>query len=178
MRPSKRLMPTLAWMIVVLPLTLCGQARNSRPKASQSCLGAAKRFYGWYVPVANRASDGPAFERALATKREVFDPKLYDALKGDADAQNRAAGEITGIDFDPFLQTQDPAQQYVVRNARVERDRCSVEIWREPKPEEHPSRAKPDAVADFVRAGTKWKMANVWSGDGKTDLLTVLAAER
>jgi hypothetical protein len=43
-----------------------------------------------------------------------FESGLLAALKEDVAAQAAAKGEIVGLDFDPFLNTQDPAESYEV----------------------------------------------------------------
>jgi hypothetical protein len=49
-----------------------------------------------------------AWNLAIKTKSSVFSPQLALALKEDSAAQAKAEGEIVGLDFDPFLNSQDP----------------------------------------------------------------------
>lgn len=67
------------------------------------------RFYGWYVPAAQRAG---ADMRALRDTRWHFNPALVTALRADSAATVANPGEIVGLDMDPFLNSQDPCNHY------------------------------------------------------------------
>jgi hypothetical protein len=51
---------------------------------------------------------------AMEKQGSQFESGLLAALKEDVAAQAAAKGEIVGLDFDPFLNTQDPAESYEV----------------------------------------------------------------
>ena len=56
--------------------------------------------------------DGRTADIAVQRKAGLFNPDLVRALKIDSEAQSRAKGELVGIDFDPFVGSQDPADRY------------------------------------------------------------------
>ncbi len=70
-------------------------------------------FYDWYVPLAQGENSVTASDLALKYQTSAFSPELYQALKEDSEAQAKAT-EIVGLDFDPFLNTQDPCEHYEV----------------------------------------------------------------
>ena len=86
-------------------------------------------FYDWYVPLALADQKEPASNIALKTKAELFHPTLLAALRKDAEAQSAAKGEIDGLDFDPFLNTQDPAPSYTIGKIRKQKDLYWVEVY-------------------------------------------------
>jgi hypothetical protein len=83
----------------------------SQTQASQgteaSCRQFVQQFYDWYLPKARTGKARPA-DLVLKYKSSVLSPELAKQLKADSDAQAKAKGELVGLDFDPFLSTQDP----------------------------------------------------------------------
>ncbi len=86
-------------------------------------------FYVWYVPLALENHKERSSNIALRIKPELFHPFLLAALKKDAEAQAAAKGEIDGLDFDPFLHTQDPAPSYSVGSIQKWQGLYWVEIY-------------------------------------------------
>ncbi|WIL19805.1 hypothetical protein [Geothrix sp.] len=86
-------------------------------------------FYDWYVPLALADQKEPSSNIALRRKPELFHPFLLKELKKDAEAQAAAKGEIDGLDFDPFLNTQDPAPSYMVGSIRKWQGLYWVEVF-------------------------------------------------
>ena len=54
---------------------------------------------------------------------------LEGKVKEDAAASAKVKDEIVGLDFDPFLNTQDPSPRYVLGNVTAKDDKCSAEIF-------------------------------------------------
>lgn len=67
-------------------------------------------FYDWYVPMARR-DPGPAM-RAVRERRALFSLPLVRALRADSIATAQGGEEIDGLDGDPFLNAQDPCEEY------------------------------------------------------------------
>ena len=44
---------------------------------------------------------------------------LLQALRVDSEASAHAKDDIVGLDFDPFIGSQDPANRYEARNATL-----------------------------------------------------------
>lgn len=80
---------------------------------SEECRRFVQSFYDWYAPEADKES-GAAMQVVMKKKGYLFSSELRARLLEDAAAQSKAKGEIVGLDFDPFLNTNsDVAKKYV-----------------------------------------------------------------
>jgi hypothetical protein len=128
-------------------------------------------FYDWYLPVAKRESKKPAFTVALKEKKSLFSQELISALQADAAAQEKATGEIVGLDWDPFLNAQDPGPKYRVGDTSNHGDciRVPVSVVF--------ARGRlspiPSVIVELKKRNDGWMFTNFLSPDGK-DLLTAL----
>jgi hypothetical protein len=115
------------------------------------------QFYAWYVPRTLSGNSIPAYEFTLKNKKAVFTPSLFEALKDDFDASAKVRDEIVGLDFDPFLNTQDPCDRYEIGKAVQKGDSYRVEVYGicSGKRSE-----KPDVWPEVVRANGHWLFAN------------------
>jgi hypothetical protein len=98
-------------------------------------------------------------------------------LKDDLEASSRSPDEIVGLDFDPFLNTQDPKKNYVVGKAAFQGDRWRVEIF---VLTEGKKPANPDVVAEAARRNGRWVFLNFHYGKSVSpeneNLVSVLQA--
>ncbi|HET7841720.1 MAG TPA: hypothetical protein VFM21_08945 [Terriglobia bacterium] len=144
-----------------------GQATLSSEPA-KSCREVAQDFYDWYVPIVLKEQESDASDVALRDKPSVFSPELIRALNEDSQAQQKADGDLVGLDFDPFLNTQDPAQHYVLRDVSAKGDKCLVDVHSIDSGRTSP---KPNVVAELARKDGKWRFVNFhygksqWSAD-------------
>jgi hypothetical protein len=83
----------------------------SAQTASPSARAFVERFYSWYVPRALQDNAEPTWRIAIKEKGGKFDPQLTRLLQADSNAQDECE-DLVGLDFDPFLNSQDPAQHY------------------------------------------------------------------
>src|ERR1700730_4417086 len=95
----------------------------------ESCRGFVLRFYDWYVPKVLKEGSVRALDLALKYKGDSFDFELSRQLKEDSQAQAKVTGEIVGIDFDPFLNSQDPDERYMVGKVTLKDGRYWVEVY-------------------------------------------------
>jgi len=142
---------------------------------SLSCQRFAQKFYDWYVPLTQKQLSGPASDVALGRKPTVFSPNLLHALRIDSEAQARAKGELVGLDFDPFLGSQDPADRYEARHATVNGGTCSIGVWRASPTDTAAKMDKPEAVAELRQQNGRWQFVNFRYSVGGPDLLHLLA---
>jgi Protein of unknown function (DUF3828) len=158
-----RIIPT-----VLLLMAIPGVARS--PKAQESPLKFVQDFYTWYAPMTSKGHQEPAFTTALKLKGSLFSAELVSALSEDASAQEQAKGEIVGIDWDPFVNSQDPESRYVVGKIRQKGDRFFADIHgvRAGK-----KRSEPDVTAELMKVKSHWVFVNFHSRD-TGDLLSVL----
>ena len=71
-------------------------------------------FYSWYVPRAQ--NDASGLDAVLRERSDALGAELAAVLRKDVEAREKATGEIAGLDFDPFLFSQDPCERYEVGN--------------------------------------------------------------
>lgn len=133
-------------------------------------------FYSWYVSVAmSERHKDPAYLYALNHRGFLFSPELFQALKEDADAQAAAEGEIVGLDWDPFLNAQDPKPLIVGGRVTVEGDRTLVEMH-EMRRDASPS-GTPFVTVELAFKNGGWVFTNFRFKEGK-DLMSCLKVLR
>ena len=93
---------------------LCLPALSQEPRRDDPARSFVQTFYGWYAPMAAKATRGPAFALAIQRKPACFSPQLLQALADDAAAQAKVSDDVVGLDFDPFLYSQDPSKGFVL----------------------------------------------------------------
>jgi hypothetical protein len=146
----------------------------------RSCKVFVQEFYDWYVPkaVADRPSadeSGNPWDLALKYRRPAFSPVLYRALKEDSDAQAKVEGYSVGIDFDPFLYTQNPEKRYVIGKATIAGTKCRVEVH---GVKSGTANEVPTPVAELSFSNGHWLFTNFHYGKNELsedeDLLSTL----
>src|SRR6266851_10290261 len=129
-----------------------------------------QRFYDWYTPLALKESKTPSSDQALSKRSAAFDPPLLRALKIDADAQRRTPDDIVGLDFDPFLNSQDPDHKYMVGDVTESGGAYLVNVYGVRKGKRE---AKPSVVAELKPAKDSFVFTNFrYGADG--DLVAIL----
>ena len=109
--------------LIVFCIVFCAsQAQAQTPTQAEAF---TKSFYAWYTQEGKDRS----VESVLLHKKEVLSPTLYKLLKEDRDAQAKVPGMIVGLDFDPFLNTQDAAQNYKVEKAIQKSTNYWVDVY-------------------------------------------------
>ena len=139
---------------------LCGAAALDTPQVF------VQQFYDWYAP----RSSSLGWADALKSKKSLFEPYLANALKADADAQAKVSGDIDGLDFDPFLGSQDPAKKYLAANAVRTSAGYRVDVYTSTSGKRS---LKPDVTVDLTMRGGDWIITDFRYPVGH-DLLTTL----
>ena len=152
---------------------------SAGPQHIPSCRSFAQGFYTWYVPLTQKDTNRPAFYVALRSKAAVFSPELLRALRNDSKAQARANGDLVGIDFDPFVGGQDPADHYAVRQVTITGNKCFAEVWRDP-PTPTPERVSETGSGGRTLAlhAGHWEFVNFRYPNVDSDLMGVLTLLR
>jgi len=158
-------------LLLALPFSMKAQS-GSVADASNSVGKFVQGFYDWYVPKALSSRSAPAWSTAVKEKGRCFSPELGRKLREDSEAQAKDEGEIVGLDFDPFLNSQDPGRRYSVGKVVPQGGSYLVEVHRvlSGKPEE-----KLTATAEVTSKSGKWYFVNFIYPDGH-NLLGVLKA--
>lgn len=164
-----------ALYLCLLLFGLCPALAAPQSPERSSCQRFAQRFYDWYVPYTQKRLHIPASNVALQRRAIAFSPQLLHALKIDSEAQAQAKGELVGLDFDPFLGSQDPADHYEARHATVKNGTCSVGVWRASPTDTAARMDGPEAVAELKQQNGGWRFVNFTYPVGGSDLLHLLA---
>jgi hypothetical protein len=164
---------SLSVYVLLLAQSIADQRGGFPPKTdTESARCFVQSFYDWYVPKGSFKSLGPTSDRALRTKSSFFSPKLIEALREDSAAQSRAKGEIVGLDFDPFLNSQDPDAHYSVGKVTHQGSSYIVSVYGV-TPGKRPSSLA--VIAKLEKHRGKWRFSNFIYPNG-SDLLAVLHA--
>ncbi len=167
-------------------LLLLAAAAVGSPQTAQdievekSCRDFVQKFYDWYVPQALDLKVTSATDVALKTYAYVFTPELLKLLQEDSEAQASHPGKIVGLDFDPFLSSQDPSDQFVARSIIRKGGSYLVEVNGISS-----NGRKEKVIAEVVRKKDRWlfqnfhypnfKQDDAKSADAKPpDLITIL----
>ncbi len=159
------------WLVYCFLSTSCllGAETQSQEQILTSCRSFVQGFYNWYLKQLSHESEGPAFNQALQYRRQVFSRSLFQALKEDYEAQSKVSGVIVGIDFDPFLASQDPAERYVVGKIVIKAGSYWVGIHAIRDDEKS---QKPELYAEAVIKDGQWLFINFHYS--QNDLLRIL----
>ena len=157
--------------VILLGLVLLGSSTGWADEAGQKRAATfTQKFYDWYVPIALKPLKEPSSNVAIAKRGSLFDPPLLKALKEDAEAARKSPGDIVGLDFDPFLNAQDPSHKYVVGGVSEEGGLYLVDVYGVSKGKRD---AKPSAVAELKPAKDSFVFSNFrYGADG--DLVGIL----
>jgi hypothetical protein len=167
------MMKACCWLVLLmLPCSLAAQAEGSKavPKSPREFV---QEFYKWYVPKALNSKVTRAWDAALKYKSAAFSHELAQLLREDSAAQAKCE-ELIGIDFDPFLNTQDPANGYEVGEIKQNDKHYRADIY---SVESGKRNEKSRVSADIVENGGHWVFVNFFYSDGG-DLLKILKTPR
>lgn len=174
-----KISPKRACCVLVLcfaSIPLHSQASHPSGDTESSCRKFVQHFYDWYL-VKARSSNDRASNLVLKEKSYVLSRELAKQLKEDSDAQNKAKGELVGLDFDPFLNTQDPGfERCTTGKVVAQATSCRVEVSCN-----FPGQKTQLLVTPELRFnGSQWRFVNfhyhIDSGDD--DLLNILKGLR
>ena len=166
--------------IIVFCLLLLGtpHALEAQAKPDPDTLGSVghfvQEFYDWYTPRAQGTERAPAWKLALRQKGYAFDPKLLSALREDSVAQAKSPGEVVGLDFDPFLNSQDPSQRYEIGEKAERGERYWVEVYAVSSGRRS---ERPDVTVELSKKKGHWMFVN-FHYLGNRDLLATLKSLR
>lgn len=157
--------------VLLLSCSLNAQNKPTQP-TEQSCSTFAQGFYDWYLSSADGWRDVPS------NKKYPLDEKLVRLFAASEREEKRTDGVI--IDCDPFFNSQDPAEHYIVRKTSVKDGLCRAEVYGTWTGAVTRGREGPDVIAELVFRDGKWIFVNFrYPGDdsGAHDLITILTFE-
>jgi hypothetical protein len=163
---SSSLLGVLSWMLMASNV---GAASSMKSPDSEKAF--VRSFYEWYLRTAIPNTAKLAWDTALHDKKSAFAPSLAKALSEDVRAKS-ACEELSGIDFDPFLDTQDPAARYEVGDVTKRGDRYYIVV--------HPVEngpINPDVTVEIAPVGNGYVFVDFIYPHGNS-LMTILNSPR
>lgn len=150
---------------------------------TEACRKFAQDFYNWYIPPGHKDNDVKDMDQALLKRKGLFSESLYRALKADSEAASKVKDEIVGLDFDPFLNAQDFADKYIVREVKPKGTGYLVSIY---GVNQGKVNAKPDLQAElqplkkagFVFVNFHYGKTSIAENENLLSILKVLANDR
>ena len=151
----------LIWIIATAALA------NASAVHAQPDMRAARKFvvqfYNWYPYLASEDGPTPAWRCAVRKRANIFSDRLNYLLDRDFSEQDKC-DDLIGLDFDPFLNTQDPAPHYEVgrikftRNGTYFADVYGIQAGIR--------RSKPDVDAVFRKKNAQWQFIDFFYQNG------------
>lgn len=92
---------------------------NDRATATKACESFVQDFYDWYIPEMTNNVPAPVSERVLKVKARSFSAELIRMLKADLEESKKVPDEIVGLDFDPFVNSQETPNHFVTGKCTV-----------------------------------------------------------
>jgi len=153
MKNHKRL--AVAFLICVAATNASSEVRFLVAKRQEAFTARkfVQSFYDWYVVEVEKTHRGP-WDVILKPRRTSFSPILLNALHEDALAAAKAKGELVGLDFDPFLNSQDPDKHYFAGKVEMKGSFLLVSVS-SGKPS-----AKPIVTAKIENHNGQWRFTN------------------
>jgi hypothetical protein len=96
-------------------------------KDEQSCRKFVQDFYDWYINSHLSELHGVAWFDVPRLRPRLLSPELLKLLKNE-NAEQIKYGSIIHLDADPFLNSQDPSQKYVVQSAVISNGQCQAVV--------------------------------------------------
>jgi len=157
-------------MAVSLFLALHGLS-GSAEATPQSARHFVEEFYRWYTLIALRDNGtATAWSIALKEKPTLFCPTLRRALDRDIAAISEARG-LAALDYDPFLDTQDPGEHYDISRVRRKDQTYLIDVYRLESGMR--TTKQPQVIAELQITGDRWCFVNFRYADGR-DLVNEL----
>jgi len=140
--------------------------------AQRSAESFASDFFSEYPADATRFTSVPAWVDVARQPDSVLTAELAQALEADYTEGTEVAGEVGGIDFDPFLASQDPCETYRVTRVVPDGDVYLAEVHGDCLSE------GPVVIVELVSHGDTFRFANFRYPSVSDDLLSILHAMR
>jgi hypothetical protein len=144
------------------------QPRRHETSEEKSARTFVQGFYDWYTSKALANQKGPLWDVVLKARRSSFTPSLLKALHEDAVAASKSKDEIVGLDFDPFLNSQDPDSRYFAGKVTHQGMNWTVSVSSGSRTK------KPSVIAKLEKHNRSWRFTNFAYPRGE-DLLGTLA---
>jgi hypothetical protein len=132
-----------------------------------------QEFYSWYIPMANKPTNGATWMRAIRQRGPSFTKQIIAALREDSVAAAKEPNEVVGLDGDPFLNAQEYCKQYRATRATASGPNYLVDVVGGGG--DCPAHTKPDIIVELTRREGRWVFLNFrYPDQNPGDLLGLL----
>jgi hypothetical protein len=155
-------------LIVLAATAFVRPALTGASDRTQDVRAFVQSFYDSYVKLSSGEHKLSPSEVVLAKRASVLSPQLFQALKADDDAQRKVPDDVVGLDFDPFLNSQEEASPCTVGKITLSHGIYMVEVRSKGS-----TGKEPDVIAEVGQQGSNLVFVNLlYPGQG--DLLGIL----
>jgi len=169
MRSMKLIGVAFLALLLAQPITAYAGAAAG-PNDVASVRRFVQNFYDWYTPMSLNEKILSPVDHTLKSKGSAFIPTLSKALREDSVASAKVKDMVVGLDFDPFLASQDPETHYTVGKIVQKNGSYYVSVHGVRSGKQSP---KADVVVKVEKLKGSWRFTNFLYPDG-TNLLSVL----
>jgi len=131
-----------------------------------------EEFYTWYSPRSRPGDTAKGWKQTLELMRFDLSDELARLLAENS-ASHGTCAQVLSPKLDPFLNAEEPDQEYKVTNVRLEGNTYKAEVSRI---ENGAPLANPAVVAEFRKKDEHWVFVNFLYPSG-SDLVTTLKSE-
>lgn len=152
----------LGFVALALVQALPAQADDLK----KSCRDYVQGFYNFYLVDSCKDNEKtPCDIRVFNNKKYSFSPELQRLLRADYAAQAKVSDEIVGLDFDPYMASQEAPKKYIADPAKPGRKANSymVAVY---DMTEGKRPARPAVTPELSYENGKWVFTNFHYGKG------------
>ena len=168
-------MKLLNSFLAFLCMTFSVAGQTTRTEESPATF--VQGFYNWYLSLEFKEKKVSSCVLALREKGPFFSAQLKKALLEDDAAAAKNPDEIVGLDFDPFLNSQETEKSYKVGDIARKGKTFWVNVH---AVHSGSAKKKPEVIAEVAQVNGRWVFVNFHSPTGPDLLQTLkqLAKER
>jgi hypothetical protein len=155
MRQALRLRACSQYLLLSV-FVIAGASAGARAQPAdaqeESCRTFVQKFYdGYWNQYLPRMKDPnftlPGTEAVLRARPPVLSQELIDLILKD-EKRSKETGDVGNLDFDPFLNSQDPDGKYLVTKVNIANATCMATI------------SLAHTIAELKRSGSSWIFVN------------------
>ena len=158
---SKKAVLLAMLLVALFAWPFSGTAQVQNPQ--ESVKNFVQQFYDWYGTVSHKDSKLAPDQRAIKEKAQIFSAQLISALKEDYEASSKDPEEIVGLDWDPFLCSQELDDRYEVGGIKKQGQSYLIEVYGVSGGKKNP---EPNVIAEVEQKDGHWVFINFHSPHG------------
>ena len=183
MKPGRRLLPYAMTSVIRngLVMLFLPLACSSQEIGHEQQIVLAETFVSeFYISYQTRLKvhekgNLPAWVNVAREEDSLLTSELARALSADYEEARQFSGVIAGLDFDPFLASQDPCDDYRVEEVDSVANGIRAKVYGDCT---GAGERQPDVIAELVWVNGGFRFSNFHYPGLNTDLLTVLTLLR